>query len=307
VGSDRHLAQLSFALENINLPILGVVHREDDLKIPDRHLGLVPTDELPHLKQLFQKLAQLAQSCFNWEKLLPLLTPKISDNKPKQPQDLIYKNSQHLRIAIARDRAFNFYYQDNLDLLTEQGAELVDWSPLEDSHLPLDIQGIYIGGGFPEVFAQTLSENHNLHQEIKNAIAQGMPTYAECGGLMYLCEEIIDFSGQTWPMLGILPTTAIMGAKLTLGYRRAIALQPEGLIPQGQKMWGHEFHRSSLTQLSPNPLFQTQGYLPQDPIEQEGWTKQNLHASYLHLHFGNHSHLIQNFLQTCLAFPKNMR
>ena len=280
VGSDRHLTQLSSALENINLPILGVVHREDDLNIPDRHLGLVPTDELPHLNQLFHKLANLAQSCFDWEKLLPLLTPKISHHQPNQL--LIQKPIKNPRIAIARDRAFNFYYQDNLDLLTEQGAELVYWSPLEDSNLPLDIQGLYIGGGFPEVFAQTLSENYNLHQEIKNAIAQGMPTYAECGGLMYLCDEIIDLSGETWPMLGILPTNAIMGAKLTLGYRRAITLQPEGLIPQGQKMWGHEFHRSRLTQLSPNPLFQIQGYLTQDPIQQEGWTRQNLHASYLH-------------------------
>jgi len=305
VGSDRHLTQLSSALENINLPILGVVHREDDLNIPDRHLGLVPTDELPHLNQLFHKLANLAQSCFDWEKLLPLLTPKISHHQPNQL--LIQKPIKNPRIAIARDRAFNFYYQDNLDLLTEQGAELVYWSPLEDSNLPLDIQGLYIGGGFPEVFAQTLSENYNLHQEIKNAIAQGMPTYAECGGLMYLCDEIIDLSGENWPMLGILPTTAIMGAKLTLGYRRAIALQPEGLIPQGQKMWGHEFHRSRLTQLSPNPLFQIQGYLTQDPIQQEGWTRQNLHASYLHLHFGNHPHLVQKILQTCLAFPKNIR
>jgi len=307
VGSDRHLAQLSSALKNINLPILGVVHREDNLTIPDRHLGLVPTDELPNLDQLFQKLANLAQACFNWEKLLPLLTPKISHNKSTQPQGLITKQSKNPRIAIARDRAFNFYYQDNLDLLAEQGAELVYWSPLKDPHLPPKIQGLYVGGGFPEIFAQNLSENHNLHQEIKNAIAQGMPTYAECGGLMYLCEEIIDFSGKIWPMLGILPTTAIMGAKLTLGYRRAIALQPEGLIPQDQKIWGHEFHRSFLTKPSPHPLFQTQGYLPQDPIEQEGWTKQNLHASYLHLHFGNHPQLVQNFLQACLAFPKNIR
>jgi cobyrinic acid a,c-diamide synthase len=307
VGSDRHLTQLSSVLKNINLPIFGVVHREDDLKIPDRHLGLVPTDELPHLNQLFQKLANLAQSCFDWEKLLPLLTPKISQNKSKQPQGLIARHIKNLRIAIARDRAFNFYYQDNLDLLVEQGAEIVYWSPLEDPHLPPNIQGLYIGGGFPEVFAQPLSENHNLCQEIKNAIAQGIPTYAECGGLMYLCEEIIDFSGQIWPMLGILPTTAIMGAKLTLGYRRAIALKAQGIIPQDQKIWGHEFHRSRLTKHSPQPLFQTQGYLPQDPIEQEGWTKPNLHASYLHLHFGNHPQLVQNFLQTCLAFPKNIR
>ena len=303
VGSDRHLTQLQQALERINLPILGVLHRENDLNIPDRHLGLVPTDELPQINQLFQKLAVLAQSSFDWEKLLPLLTPKVSYNQPEKPKTILGPP----RIAIARDRAFNFYYQDNLDLLTEQGAELVCWSPLAAPNLPTKIQGLYIGGGFPEVFAQALSENQTLRQEIKTAIAQGLPTYAECGGLMYLCEHIIDFSGQTWAMVGILPTNAVMGKKLHLGYKNAIALQPEGFMPQGQSIWGHEFHRSSLTHFSPKPLFQTQGYLPQDPINPEGWSQTNLHASYLHLHFGNHPQLIQNIFQACLAFPKKMR
>lgn len=303
VGSGRHLTQLQQSIARINLPILGVLHREDDLTIPDRHLGLVPTDELPHLSQLFEKLAAIAQYSLDWEKLLPLLIPKVISNQSAKPKRII----GNLRIAIARDRAFNFYYQDNLDLLAKHGAELVYWSPLEDPHLPKNIQGLYIGGGFPEIFAQSLSENQTLHQEIKTAIANGMPTYAECGGLMYLCEKIIDFSGQAWPMVEILTTTAIMGQKLTLGYRHAIALQKQGFISQNQTVWGHEFHRSSLTHSSPKPLFQTQGYLLQDPINQEGWTKPNLHASYLHLHFESDPKLVQNFLQACLAFSKYIR
>lgn len=298
VGSDRHLAILKQALEPLNLPILGVLYRQDALTIPDRHLGLVPTDELPHLTQFFQRLAALAERAFDWEKLFPLLRVKPISIQAETPKPII---SGHPRIAVARDRAFNFYYQDNLDLLTAYGAELVNWSPLEDKHLPFSIQGLYIGGGFPEVFAQVLSENQPLRQEIQTAIAQGLPTYAECGGLMYLCDAIIDFAGQSWPMVGTLPTTAVMGKKLTLGYRQATALPSNAWLPQGERVWGHEFHRSRVNSLSPTPIFQLQGYLPQDPINTEGWKQHNCHATYLHLHFGEYSDLAQNFLRACLA------
>lgn len=300
VGSDRHLTILQQALEPLNLPILGVLYRHDDLTIPDRHLGLVPTDELPQLIQLFQRLAALAERAFDWEKLLPLLTVQPTPAQTEMPKPVI----GHPRIAIARDRAFNFYYQDNLDILTAYGAELVYWSPLADSHLPDNIQGLYLGGGFPEVFAQSLSENQSLRQEIKTAIAQGMPTYAECGGLMYLCQAIIDFAEQSWPMVGVLPTTAVMGKKLILGYRQTIALPANAWLPQGERIWGHEFHRSHLNSQSPHPILQIQGYLPQDPINTDGWMQDNCYATYLHLHFGEYSYLAKNFLQACLAFPK---
>ncbi len=300
VGSDRHLTILKQALEPLNLPILGVLYRQDELTIPDRHLGLVPTDELPQLTELFQRLAALAERAFDWEKLFPLLRVNPISIQAETPKPII----GHPRIAVARDRAFNFYYQDNLDLLTEYGAELVNWSPLADSCLPANIQGLYIGGGFPEVFAQPLSENQPLRQEIKTAIAQGLPTYAECGGLMYLCQAIVDFSGQSWPMVGTLPTTAVMGKKLILGYRQANALLSNAWLSPGRSIWGHEFHRSYLQFSPPNPTLQIQGYLPQDPINTEGWMQQNCYATYLHLHFGEYSQIAQNFLQACLALPK---
>ncbi len=213
-----------------------------------------------------------------------------------------------VRVAVARDRAFNFYYQDNLDLLQKLGAELVFWSPLADSELPENVQGMYFGGGFPEVFAQQLAENISLRQAVKTAILQGMPTIAECGGLMYLCEQIIDFSGESWSMVGILPTSAQMGASLTLGYRRAVALQDSLLVPAGTNVYGHEFHRSRLISAANQPLFETYRYDCEENMGCEGWTlPTNLHASYVHLHWGASVEIPQQFVKKCLEFQIDSR
>ncbi|MGB5900434.1 MAG: cobyrinic acid a,c-diamide synthase, partial [Geitlerinemataceae cyanobacterium] len=206
------------------------------------------------------------------------------------------------RIAIARDRAFSFYYADNLDLLEQLGAQLVPWSPMADVKLPENISGLYLGGGFPEVFAETLSANWKMREAVKSAVKLGMPTYAECGGLMYLSRDLIDFEGQSRSMVGILPTTAVMGNKLTLGYRQALALQDSSLIRADTQVWGHEFHRSSLQNLPKNPLFQLQGFSPSYLPTAEGWKRHQLHASYLHLHWGATPDLPQRFLQHCDRF-----
>ncbi len=305
VGSDRHLELLQDALEPLQLPILGVLRRQDSLTIPDRHLGLVPTDELTFLDQLIDQLADIGETCFNWECLLPLLKPEIHD---------ITVNSQRLypcvtqsvtRIAIARDRAFSFYYQDNLDLLQQLGAELVPWSPLADTTLPEGVQGLYFGGGFPEVFAQELAHNIEARQAVWNAIVQGMPTYAECGGLMYLCQQVTDFEEKCWSMVGILPTKAVMGKRLTLGYRQATVLQHTPLVLVGERVWGHEFHRSQLTASPEHPLFETRGYDPKGKVGIEGWRMYQLHASYIHLHWGETTDIPQRFLNCCQQFNPN--
>ena len=252
VGSDRHLELLTAALEPLNLPILGVLRRQDDITIPDRHLGLVPTAELENLDPLLDRLADLGEACFDWSRLLPLLqplseecstlvesvsplnSPMLRDFNSCSPQEWgargaktvvtceptylkgsIQASVSKVRVAVAYDAAFNFYYADNLDLLEQLGAELVYWSPLKDSALPERVQGLYFGGGFPEVFAAELAANRSARHAVKAAIQSNMPTYAECGGLMYLCEQIVDFAEQSHPMVGILPTTARMGKKLT--------------------------------------------------------------------------------------------
>ncbi|MEX0270810.1 cobyrinate a,c-diamide synthase [Leptolyngbyaceae cyanobacterium UHCC 1019] len=336
VGSDRHLELLQDALAPLNLPILGVLRRQDEITIPDRHLGLIPTAELPQLKTVIDHLAHLGETCFNWDILSSLLqapstlTPLPLHYSKLKTQNISYpagsksygdasrwqSQSERLiklktfpsppRLAIAHDRAFSFYYADNLDLLQTAGFELVEWSPLSDRALPENIHGFYFGGGFPEVFAAELSDNQAARQAVKAAIAARMPTYAECGGLMYLCDRIIDFEAQAHSMVGILPTDAQMGKRLTLGYRQATVQRSTALMDTGEIVWGHEFHRSYLTAEPEHPLFAMQNY--DGTLHQiEGWQQLQVHASYLHLHFGGKPRLIQRFLQQCQYYQTGLK
>jgi cobyrinic acid a,c-diamide synthase len=297
VASDRHLELLETALNSINMPILGIIKRNDTIKIRYRHLGLIPSVELPEIEQIFSQLAHVAKTSLNWNQLLPLINnqPLTINNQP------LTINNQPLtiKIAIAQDKAFNFYYQDNLDILQELGAELVFWSPLNDQNIPADIQGLYFGGGFPEIFAQQLAANKAVLQQLKQIIQLGIPTYAECGGLMYLCEQLIDLQAETWSMVGVIPSQVTMQAKLTLGYRQAKALQASPLVPASQTVIGHEFHRSQLTVTASSPLWQLQGMHNSSRQLSEGWRIKQLHASYLHLHWGEFNFLAQRFIQCC--------
>ncbi len=307
VGSDRHLTLLKTALKPLNIPIFGVIYRQESLTIPDRHLGLVPTQELPQLNQLMDRLAHLAETCFNWEQLFPYLTPS--------PHHLFKKAGgrrqkaggiQSVKIAIAKDKAFNFYYPDNLEILEELGATFCYWSPLEDEKLPEGTAGLYFAGGFPEMFAEALSSNQQALNAVKQAIIKGMPTYGECGGLMYLGEQIMDFEGKSWPMVGILPTTAKMGQKLKLGYRQAIASRSSFLLNEGESIWGHEFHRSELTIPPPQPVFNLSSWQENSPSYGEGWQYYNLHGSYLHLHFGGCPQIAEKFFRHTLDFSGDL-
>ena len=301
VGSDRHLELLQDALEPLQIPILGVLRRQDNITIPNRHLGLVPTAEMSQLDALIDQLAYLGDTCFDWERLFPLLGGL--SNKTPNHQLPITNYPLPIRIAIACDRAFSFYYQDNLDILQQLGAELVPWSPLTEATLPKNIHGLYFGGGFPEVFAPQLAENSLAREAVQRAIQQGIPTYAECGGLMYLCEQITDFEGESWSMVGILPTTTVMGKRLSVGYRQATALQDSPLLPAGATVWGHEFHHSQLTMKPEKPLFEIRGYdnRGQGKATTEGWKLYQIHASYVHLHWGTRLEIPTQFLQWCYA------
>jgi len=319
VASDRHLELLQDALQPLNLPILGVLRRDEAVTIPDRHLGLIPAEELPNLHAAIDKLADLAAVSFDWEQLLPLLaatrngggegSEQLSGRHSlpsaivTQKDDVVNSLGKQfgVRIAVARDRAFNFYYQDNLDLLEELGAELVFWSPLDDSVFPDNVQGLYFGGGFPEVFAQKLSGNVLIRDAVRKAIFSGMPTYAECGGLMYLCDSIVDFDGNSWQGVGVLETAAAMGKRLTLGYREAVAVRDSSVLTAFDEVWGHEFHRSHLTVEPTNPVYHSWRYGKRGEVEAvaEGWGVCQVHASYLHLHWGARPDIPARFLQRC--------
>ncbi|MEG4070851.1 cobyrinate a,c-diamide synthase [Microcoleus sp. Pol11C2] len=319
VASDRHLELLQDALKPLNLPILGVLRRDEAVTIPDRHLGLIPAEELPNLHAAIDKLADLAAVSFDWEQLLPLLAATRNERgegseqlsgRHSLPSVILTKKDDvvnslgkqfGVRIAVARDRAFNFYYQDNLDLLEELGAQLVFWSPLDDSAFPDNVQGLYFGGGFPEVFAQELSGNVLIRDAVRSAIFSGMPTYAECGGLMYLCDSIVDFDGNSWQGVGVLETSAAMGKRLTLGYREAVAVRDSLVLTALDEVWGHEFHRSHLTVEPSNPVYHSWRYGKRGEVEAvaEGWGVCQVHASYLHLHWGARPDIPARFLQQC--------
>lgn len=306
VGSDRHLDILREALKRLGVPVLGVLRRQDSITIPDRHLGLVPTAELPGLEALVGELAHLGEHCFDWQQLDPLLRHDL----PIKPQAQAHPISAAppgppVRIALACDRAFSFYYPDNLDALEAAGAVLVPWSPLTDQTLPPDIQGLYLGGGFPEMFAEVLADNQDGRAAIAAQIRAGLPTYAECGGLMYLCQELIDLQGQHWPMVGILPAITQMGARLTLGYCQATVQQDGPLLKAKSKVVGHEFHRSQLTFGPSSPLYALRKLRDATP-HPEGWHPYQVHASYLHLHWGHRPALPQRFVAACRHFQLSL-
>lgn len=324
VGSDRHFESLKAALTPLSVKILGVLHRQPSIHIPDRHLGLVPINELEGTEGLVQQLAEVGNRCFDWPALLPLLATPATDQPtakkapapqewgiPVQPSALtspqLSLSVGPIRIAIAQDAAFNFYYADNLEQLSHLDAELVYWSPLKDQTLPPNIHGLYLGGGFPEMFAAKLAENIGVRQALKIVIQQGLPTYAECGGLMYLCKSLQTLEGQTFPMVGVLPTTVKMATRLTLGYRCAIATQDTPLLTVGTQVWGHEFHHSQLHPSSSAPIYKFSGDVSSRSVSQpEGWHLYNLHASYVHLHWGHRPELPQRFVQQCQIYQLNL-
>ena len=300
VGSDRHCDLLKAALASIKLPVLGVLRREAAIALPSRHLGLVPTAELT-IQPVLDRLVQLGKTAFDWERLLPLLTcppSPPSGSTPLANRPCQTSKSPALRLAIASDAAFSFYYADNLDLLSRR-AELVPWSPLRDP-LPPDVHGLYLGGGFPEMFAAQLAENREASDRLRQLALGGLPVYAECGGLMYLCERLTDLEGKIHAMAGLIPAAVAMEPRLTLGYRRATALIDTPMVPKGTVAWGHEFHRSQVVYQpqTERQLYALQNF-DQQPLGREGWYSPTLHASYVHLHWGAVPELPQRFLQVC--------
>lgn len=307
VGSDRHRDLLLAAMASINMPVLGVLRREDAIAIPSRHLGLVPSGELA-MTALTARLAHLGQTLFNWEQLLPLAVSKPSPASLRSLASHLSKNPEapaKVHLAVATDAAFNFYYADNLDLLARQ-AEVHPWSPLQDPW-PADVQGLYLGGGFPEVFAAALAANEPARAALQQSARQGLPIYAECGGLMYLCDTLVDIDGTTHQMAGVIPARVTMGDRLTLGYRQAKARVDTPLMPRGTQVWGHEFHHSQLAAQPPSPAIYDLRQFNGQPLSSEGWHSRTLHASYLHLHWGAMPQMPQRFLQQCAEYARQQQ
>jgi cobyrinic acid a,c-diamide synthase len=286
LGGARHEAKLRAVIEYYtDIPVIGAIQHDERLSIIERHLGLMPSNESIAASAKIRQIAAAIAEQVELDKLLslsqrePLAAPLTAELLPMPTGDKV-------RIAIAQDRAFGFYYADDLDALRASGAELVPFDALHDAHLP-QVDGLYIGGGFPEACAAELEANVTLRNEIRQAIAGGLPAYAECGGLMYLSRSI-SYQGRTHEMVGAIPGDVTMHAKpIGRGYvhlREDVAhLWPRPDVPARQ-IRAHEFHYSRLENLPANSRFAyhvERGYGIDGA--RDGLIVNNLLASYTHL------------------------
>ncbi|WP_066635449.1 cobyrinate a,c-diamide synthase [Desulfolucanica intricata] len=309
VGSDRHYRILKESIEaNCGVPVLGAIKRNEQLVMPERHLGLVPTVEKNDLTERLEILSETISSAVDLDHILLLARQAQNLSKPKCKIFTHKKIPTKVRIGVMRDEAFNFYYQDGLDLLCASGAELEFISPIHDRTLPPDLDGLYLGGGFPEMFLEALAGQKTFLAGIRNAAARGMPIYAECGGFMYLTEAIEDFAGKRYPMAGVIPGYCRMERRrAALGYVEATFCQDTVLADRGTNVRGHEFHYStyicSEKQVPAYRMIKSDGSIE----SYAGYVRGDILASYLHLHLAAYPKLASNFINNCLRFKEKLK
>jgi len=281
LGGSRHEAKLRAVIEHYTeVPVLGAVHEDASIGIFERHLGLVPVNESEAAAARVERIREAVQRQVDLGKLLELTYTAESFERQAPARS----HSRNLRLGLARDRAFGFYYADDLEALEDAGAEIVPFDTLRDARLPR-VDALFIGGGFPECFLEELHANAPLRAEIRSAIEGGMPAYAECGGLMYLARSI-RWQGKRREMVGAIAADVVMRERPTgRGYVRlqAAAGHPWG-VEEGREIRAHEFHYSSLENVDPGTRFAyrvRRGHGIDG--ERDGIVVQRLLASYTHL------------------------
>lgn len=307
LGSKNHEKMVTEALERLQIPVLGCLYRNEALRMPERHLGLTPVTEYKGDTMLEALCAQIIQQV-DLDGLISLAqkAPELHETL-----DEAYHQTQVLskvRIGVAQDEAFSFYYPESLHVLKNLGAEIIPFSPLSDKELPV-VDGLLFGGGFPEMFVKKLTNNTTMRQSIRHACTQGMPVYAECGGFMYLTDKIIDFDGCEYEMVGAIPASCSMQGKLqTVGYVEAKALTDNILCQAGECIRGHEFHFSLMNCDEENaknfPWAFEFKKVRTGLTYPGGYGKGNILASYLHMHFAGNEKGAASFIQKCSDFQK---
>jgi cobyrinic acid a,c-diamide synthase len=303
VGSDHHEELLREAVEPLNVPVLGALRRDERVRAPERHLGLVPAGEREAKTRA--ALGALADALARYtdldaiERLAraapPLPGPAWS---PEPPTPSPAPPAHATRIAIARGRAFSFHYEENLELLRAAGAELCPFDPLSDEELPEGAGALILAGGFPEVFGAELEANTALRARVAEFAADGRAVLAECGGLLFLLDELDGHE-----MCGVLPGRATMSSRLTLGYREAVALTATPWLEPGTRVRGHEFHYSTV---DPGPGARPAWELSaRNVTRREGTVAGAVHASFLHVHWAAHPALAARF--AAAAAPSAVR
>jgi cobyrinic acid a,c-diamide synthase len=303
VGSKGHLDLLVQSRPEV--PVLGGFPSNASLSFPERHLGLISANAEIVPDRLIQDWARVAKDWLDLDMIM-----SIARSAP--PLEVIASEASssrtaRCRIGIAYDDAFHFYYEDNLRRLEELGAELIRFAPSHDETLP-DVDGLYFGGGYPEVEVRELSSNSKMLESIRKFAHDGHPIYAECGGLMYLSEGIRTLHGMFWPMAGLLPGIAVMADRLqALGYVEVETRAPTIFGPAGLRFRGHQFRYSKL-EPTDGELQADKTYLVKprwgDSFE-EGFSRGNVLASYVHAHWSSSPEVAEGFVRACNASRKH--
>ena len=293
VGGKRHLEMAETSLRGA--ASLGGIPRDEDVGLKSRHLGLVPAGEEDNTLR-YETARRLVEENLDLDLLIEMAreAPDLEAGSPVRFEEV----QRRCRIGVAKDEAFNFYYQDNFDILRSHGADIQFFSPLKEG-VP-DVDGLYFGGGYPELFAKGLSENEACLKQVKELSSQGMPIYAECGGMMYLLSELRDLEGGSHRMTGIFDGVVEMTPRLeALGYVEARALSDNVLSKEGWVTRGHVFHYSRVV---PGTWRRYAYDLSREGgIEgrRDGLVRDNTLASYVHLHFGSNQSFTERFVESC--------
>ena len=279
IGSKKHEMLCRHALENIKIPILGVIPKNPENVLESRHLGLVPVIEQ---KQLQRKIIQISRQISDYLDFDTLI--KICKNVERIPKTKRQKSKKpNISIAIALDSSFNFYYHDNLEALRREGAKIKFFSPISDKKIP-KCDSIYIGGGFPEILGKKLSQNYSMKKSLKQAAENGTPIYAECGGLMYLTKSI-KHNNQKYSMVGLFDAETQMTKKMTLNYTQG-KITSDCLISSPRNFNAHEFHYSKITAIPKDAKFLYDLKIGEGiNSNKDGFSEYNVLASYCHLYF----------------------
>ena len=290
-GSDYHVKIIADELARLGLPFLGAIRRNDALRVPERHLGLVPVSENAGFDVEAVRLT--VEGSINLGEVF-----RLAENVPLSAKPTRLRPSpERVRVGVARDEAFSFYYPESLAVLEDMGAELVYFSPIHDDELP-KADGYIFGGGFPEMFAGELAGNATMLRSVKQNTC---PVLAECGGMMYLCRSMTDLQGNSHAMAGIIPANAVMTARPVLGYMEAQSLRKNILCEAGQVIRGHEFHYSQLKPEIPEELCAFR--LTRRNTNSShfgGYIHENVLASYLHINLFGYPELAEKFIHSCI-------
>jgi cobyrinic acid a,c-diamide synthase len=305
-GSDHHKDWLTQSLRSVLLPpLLGAIPRGAFPTLPSRHLGLITADPQNLPPKTLQELADVLEQHLSPDAVLEI-AKNASPLSITEPGQEARPRPKRVSIGVAYDRAFHFYYPDNLDELKLQGCDLILFSPLQDRKLPEEIDALYFGGGYPEEYAEVLSENREMQEAVRQFAKRGLPLYAECGGLMYLTRGIETTQGKRYPMVGLLPVWSRMLDRLkSLGYVEIALIRNSLWGESGAVLRGHEFHYSELAGPPLDDSLWTPVYRMKrrrsEKIFVEGFQQKNVLASYVHLHWASQPRSVETFINHCGA------